>query len=300
MRLVNEWQEEDLDLVVKANEKENINIDYKASEALNFDDKMKLNNSNRTLGQKHRDELIRDVAAIANAEGGIIIYGIEERTGGYPKRIDDGYDAKKTSADRIEQILVTNIHPRLEGFSIRPIELKSKGSNKFAFVLSIAKASTNVPHQADDKLYYKRHEATRMVMDDYEIRDMMRRSIEFGRKFGVARDLLMEIRRIIAAASERSQLGSDHMPRSRLTITISHDLRASGVSVMSLPRKLRDNAIELVNAVDRYNSVIETTDPGQREEARLTQPLRALLADAQRLGTTICDGILKVLKDEPE
>jgi Putative DNA-binding domain len=125
MRPVNEWEENDLELVVHANEKENINIDYKASEALNFDNKVKLSKSNRILGEKHREDLIRDVAAMANAAGGNIIYGIQENKGGYPKRVDDGYDANKTNADRIEQILVTNIHLRLEGFLVKPIELKS-------------------------------------------------------------------------------------------------------------------------------------------------------------------------------
>jgi predicted HTH transcriptional regulator len=210
---VEDWDENDLELVVQDKQKENVSIDYKASQALNFDDKKPLPKSNRTLGQKHREEMIRDVAAMANAAGGIIIYGIAEEDGGYPDHVDDGYDATKTNADRVEQILITNIHPRLEGLSIKPIELKPKGAGRFAFVLSIPQASLHAPHQADDKLYYKRHEATRMVMDDYEIRDMMRRSIEFGKKFGVARDLLMEVRRLIAAANERSKMPDGLVPK---------------------------------------------------------------------------------------
>jgi predicted HTH transcriptional regulator len=253
---VEDWDENDLELVVQDKQKENVSIDYKASQALNFDDKKPLPKSNRTLGQKHREEMIRDVAAMANAAGGIIIYGIAEEDGGYPDHVDDGYDATKTNADRVEQILITNIHPRLEGLSIKPIELKSK-VGRFAFVLSIPQASLHAPHQADDKLYYKRHEATRMVMDDYEIRDMMRRSIEFGKKFGVARDLLMEVRRLIAAANERSKMPDGLVPKASLIIAVLNDLRASGVAVMSLRRVLRDRTVELVGAVDRYNSTIE-------------------------------------------
>jgi Putative DNA-binding domain len=52
---------------------------YKASAALNFKDKTALKNGKGTLGDKHREELIRDVAAMANAEGGLIIYGIAKR-----------------------------------------------------------------------------------------------------------------------------------------------------------------------------------------------------------------------------
>jgi hypothetical protein len=57
---------------------------------------------------------------------------------------------------------------RLEGFFIRPIELKSKGQGTSAFVIVISKASAHAPHQSDDKLYHKRHDATKLVMDDYE------------------------------------------------------------------------------------------------------------------------------------
>jgi hypothetical protein len=124
---VREWLEADLELVVEANEKENVSIDYKDSRALDFSHQTPMTGVGKALGQKHREDLIRDVAAMANAEGGLIIYGIAERNGGYPDRVDNGIDPRKCSADRITQILVNNIHPRLEGIFIRQIELTSKG-----------------------------------------------------------------------------------------------------------------------------------------------------------------------------
>jgi hypothetical protein len=299
MRNVREWEEGDLDAIVAANEKENVSLDYKASEALNFGDRTAMRDG-RPLGEKHREDLIRDVAAMANAEGGLVIYGIKEKSGGYPKKVDDGIDLSVTNADRIEQILNTNIHPRIEGFFIKPVELKSKGTNKYAFVVYIPKATTNAPHQADDKVYYKRHDATKLPMDDHEVRDMVGRSLEFGRKFGIAWDLLVEIRRIIAAATERSGIGAgQNLPRATLSISVSQSLRTSGVAIMALPQELRQKAGRLINDVDRYNSVIETVDPGQREEARLTEPLRALLRDIIGNGEQICGGLLRVLQDEP-
>lgn len=39
------------------------------------------------------------MAAMANAEGGLIIYGIAERKGGYPDQVDDGIDPKVVDAD---------------------------------------------------------------------------------------------------------------------------------------------------------------------------------------------------------
>jgi predicted HTH transcriptional regulator len=81
----------------------------------------------KPLGEKHREDLIRDVAAMANAEGGLIIYGIKERTGGYPKKVDDGIELKATNPDRIEQILTSNTHPRVEELFIRRVKVKRKG-----------------------------------------------------------------------------------------------------------------------------------------------------------------------------
>jgi hypothetical protein len=255
---------------------------------------------NRPLGAKHREDLIRDVSAFANAEGGLIIYGIKEKRGGYPKEVDDGTDLNTTNLDRIEQILTTNIHPRIEGLFIKPVELKSKGAGKYGFVVCIPKATTNAPHQADDKIYYKRHDATKLPMDDHEIRDMVGRSLEFGRKFGIAWDLLVEVRRIFAAATERSKIDKgQYLPRTSLYIAVSQSLRTSGVAVMALPQALRQKAAKLINDVDKYNSIIETVDPGQREEARLNDPLRALLSEIIANGDQICSGLLKVLEDEP-
>ena len=68
---------------------------------------------------------------------------------------------------------------------------------------------------------------------------------------------------------------------------------------MALPKGLRQKAAKLINDVDRYNSIIETVDPGQREEARLNDTLRALLSEIIANGNEICGGLLKVLEDEP-
>ena len=53
---------------------------------------------------------------MANAEGELIIYGIAERTGGYPDHVDAGIDPGAVHADTVEQIILSNIHPRVEAF----------------------------------------------------------------------------------------------------------------------------------------------------------------------------------------
>jgi hypothetical protein len=300
MKAVHEWDESDLDQIVQADQKETTTLDYKASAALLFKNRTTLTDGKGTLGDKHRQDMIRDVASMANAEGGLIIYGIAERSGGYPDCIDDGVDPKIVSAEQIEQIILSNINPRVEGVFVHRIDLKSKRSGRCAFVISIPKARTNAPHQADDKLYYKRHDATKSAMGDNEIRDMIGRSLEFGRKFGIAWDLLVEISRILAAAESRSRIAAaEWIPRQTLVISVSNSLRSSGVAIMSLPLDLRGKAAELIGDVDEYNSEIETVDWGQKDQARLTDKLRGLLKSIIENGNEICDGLSDVLKDQP-
>ncbi|WP_426423252.1 AlbA family DNA-binding domain-containing protein [Bradyrhizobium genosp. A] len=298
MKDVRDWDETDLDLIVKAGQKETTTLDYKDSEALNFRDKKQRSDGKGTLGDKHRQDLIRDVASMANAEGGLIIYGIAERTGGYPKNVDDGA-APASISDQIEQIILHNINPHVEGAFAHPVALKSKGMGTFAFVVAIPKAQMNAPHQSDDKLYYRRRDATKLLMDDNEIRDMIGRSLEFGKKFGITWDLLIEMRRIVAAARERQQGQSisGGVPGEVLVIGVSPGLRSSGVAVMSLPKPLRMKAAELITAVDEYNSFVQVAD-GQRLLSG-SSSLRSLLQTLVKNGEEICAGLEEVLKDQP-
>jgi hypothetical protein len=300
MKEIRDWDESDLNLVVEAGQKETTNLEYKNSAALNFRDQTQVTKGKGKLGEKHREDLVRDVASMANAEGGTIIYGIAERKGGYPDHIDDGVDPATVSAEQIAQIILSNINPRVEGFFLHRIELTSKGQGKCSFVISIPKAQKNAPHQSDDKVYYRRHDATTLKMDDNAIRDAIGRSLEFGRKFGIAWDLRVEVRRIVADAEGRSRIANNnHFPRQQLVIPISRGLRTSGVAIMSLPQPLREAAASLIGDIDIYNSEIETVDPGQHERARLTEPLYALLRSIIDGGTQIYGGLSEVLKDQP-
>jgi hypothetical protein len=300
MRDVREWEESDLDLVVAADQRETTTLDYKDSAALDFKNQTQLTKGRGKLGEKHRKDLVRDVASMANAEGGTIIYGIAERSGGYPDRIDDGVDPATVSAEQIEQIIHSNINPRVEGFFIRRIDLPSKRLGTCAFVISIPKAQKNAPHQADDKLYYRRHDTTTLTMGDNEIRDVIGRSLEFGRKFGIAWDMLVEVRRIVEAVRARLGIAEGiQTARRTLVVGVSPSLRSSGVAVMALPRVLRSKAAALVGDLDQYNSLIETSDPGQRDNTRLNRPMRELLGMVEKNGMEITDGLREVLKDQP-
>jgi hypothetical protein len=146
----------DLERLVSDEIQESLTLDYKASPALAKD-------------SKARDELCKDVSALANSAGGQLVYGIEEKDH-KPIRVDEG----NTSVTRewIEQVLGSNVQPRILGLVITPIQL-SKG---FSYVISVPQSVSRGAHQSPDKKYYKRQNFQSTAMDDYEIRDVMKRA----------------------------------------------------------------------------------------------------------------------------
>jgi Putative DNA-binding domain len=110
-----------------------------------------------------------DVSAFADSAGGQIIYGIEEKDR-KPTKVDQGSDLTR---EWVEQVIDSNVQPRLEGLVITPIPV---GGGRHAYVLTIPQASARAPHQALDKRYYKRQNFQSVPMEDYEIRDTLRRA----------------------------------------------------------------------------------------------------------------------------
>jgi len=147
----------DLDRLIAEDIQESLTLDYKASPALAKD-------------SKSRDELCKDVTAFANSAGGQIVYGIEEDKH-VPTKLDDGADLSITK-EWIEQVIDSRVQPRIEGLVITPIQL-AKG---LGFVITIPQATSRAPHQAPDKKYYKRQNFQSSPMEDYEIRDSLRRA----------------------------------------------------------------------------------------------------------------------------
>jgi hypothetical protein len=149
--------EADLQRLVDDAIQESLTLDYKASPALAKD-------------SKSRDELCKDVSALANSAGGQIIYGLEEKDQ-KPFRIDDGA-AGGISREWIEQVIDSNVQPRILGLVIVPIQL-AKG---YAYVITVPQSTSRGAHQAPDKKYYKRQNFQSVAMEDYEIRDVMKRA----------------------------------------------------------------------------------------------------------------------------
>lgn len=145
----------DLQCLIDDEIQESLTLDYKASASLAKD-------------SKSRDELCKDVSAFANSAGGQIIYGIEEKDR-LPTKIDAGSELTR---EWIEQVIGSNIQPRLQGLVITPIQLSAA---RYAYLLTIPASKT--AHQAPDKKYYRRFNFESVPMHDYEIRDVMKRAM---------------------------------------------------------------------------------------------------------------------------
>ena len=141
---------------------ESISLDYKAADALQ-----------NTDGKKK--EIAKDVSAMANSAGGIIVYGIKEFSDDERRHLPEGITPiyrDTFSKEQLEQIISNNISPKIEGLRIYPITLSDP--NEAIYVVEIPQSHT--AHQnTRDKRYYKRYNFESVAMDDYEIRDIMNR-----------------------------------------------------------------------------------------------------------------------------
>lgn len=153
----------DLQNLISNQVEENLYLDYKAADALM-----------KTDGKKK--EISKDVSAFANSDGGIIIYGIKEFSDPAKRHLPehiDPVDRISISKEWLEQVINSNISPRLDGLKILPISINTI-SNEVVYVVEIPKSNT--AHQAADLRYYKRNNFESVPMYDFEVRDIMNRN----------------------------------------------------------------------------------------------------------------------------
>ncbi|MEZ4828273.1 MAG: ATP-binding protein [Bacteroidia bacterium] len=152
----------DIENLILNQVEENIHLDYKAADALQ-----------KTDGKKK--EISKDISAFANSDGGIVIYGVKEFTEPtkkyLPEKIDP-IDRNLISKEWLEQVINSNVSPRIDGIKIIPISILTE-KDKVVYVVEIPKSNT--AHQAGDQRYYKRFNFESVAMYDYEIRDVMNR-----------------------------------------------------------------------------------------------------------------------------
>lgn len=152
---------EDIKFLIDNSVEESTELEYKCSFA--------------KLNKDWKKELAKDVSAMANSNGGIIIYGLKE------KEISKGHSVpedispistSEMSKDQLSQLLSSNIQPIIDGIEISYIPYDNESG---FYIVSVPQSYT--AHQNKlSHMYHKRRNAVVEAMEDYEIRDVMNRS----------------------------------------------------------------------------------------------------------------------------
>lgn len=153
------WTENALKNFITSETEESLTLEYKAAEALG-----------KSEYQKH--EITKDVSAMANSAGGLIVYGISEYANPDKRHLPEKISpVNRTELPRewLEQV-INSIRPRIDGILIHSVNLKS-GENDVVYVVEIPQSHT--AHQAGNQKYYKRFNFQSVPMEDYEIRDVI-------------------------------------------------------------------------------------------------------------------------------
>lgn len=156
------WSLQAIQQLVQDKQPEVAQIDFKRSEALDFD----------IDGERRKDEFAKDVSSFANAGGGTLIYGVAEAPGGFADSLDLGLDATRMTRDRLYQVLRARVRPPVPRVHVTQILL---ASGRCIFAIDVPQTESG-PHQAPDFIYYERVGTITTKMADYRVRDVMRRS----------------------------------------------------------------------------------------------------------------------------
>jgi len=144
-------KEKDLKELIDNKIEESTSLEYKSLDSL-----------------KNNSEIAKDISAMANSEGGTIVYGITEDDKGFPGKIE--WTSDKKLKDKIDQVLFSQINRKIEGCEIKEIH-SDRDKKRFVIVVIIPKSEL-APHQAGNKKYYRRSNSRVREMEHGEIEDL--------------------------------------------------------------------------------------------------------------------------------
>ncbi len=149
-------KQEDIEAFIENKINESTTLEFKDSKSLN-DNK----------------EISKDISAMANSEGGVIIYGLCDDDGDYaPERVEWINDNQLI--EKIEQIVQSKITPKIEGLQIKKVQ-NDKNINHFVIIVTVPKSDI-APHQdsrdSNQRRYWRRNGYTIRQMEHYEIEDL--------------------------------------------------------------------------------------------------------------------------------
>lgn len=159
------YTKKEIDNFISSNAEESINLDFKRGDALR-------KGATDKEREKIKSDIAKDVSAFANSDGGIIVYGIEEKN----HKADSLHfvDGNEFTKEMLEQIINTRIQRKIDGLIIDPIRYNNK-IEQTIYVVKIPR-SINAPHITSDKKFYRRYNFESVAMEEYEIRNLYSRT----------------------------------------------------------------------------------------------------------------------------
>lgn len=146
-----------LDLIENEIE-ESIYLEFKAGEALGRSD-------------NKRKEISKDVSAFANSDGGVIIYGLNEKN--HKAHSLSFIDGNEFTKEWLEQIISSSIQRKISDLNIVPVRFENK-IEKTIYIVKIPK-SFETPHMCKENRFYRRYNFESVQMEEYEIRELYNR-----------------------------------------------------------------------------------------------------------------------------
>lgn len=123
----------------------------------------------RAIDDRQKAEIAKDVSAFANADGGVIIYGLNEDRNTHKAVGLSFVGTSKYSKEWLENVIHSNIHRKIDDLRIHKID-NPQNSNESIYVVKIPR-SPNAPHMSLDNKFYKRANFKVIAMEEYEVRD---------------------------------------------------------------------------------------------------------------------------------
>lgn len=218
-------------------------IDNKIEESLTLEYKRELNNK----------QIAIEVSAFANTEGGIIVYGLLDKDKiptGTSWVVDSGVE------ERIQNVIMTAIHPKVEGVKIVRLPNPSCDSEA-VFVVDVPK-SLETTHMAHNR-YYRRRGSVSTPMEDIEVKNTM---FSTGRRAALRYEIAQNLELAIRTQKMMDQIYN--IPsRSRRPIALIpfhtyawNAVVASGF-LYSLGDNLAERLVKAYSLVHEINSLIE-------------------------------------------
>ncbi|WP_299529045.1 helix-turn-helix domain-containing protein [Ulvibacterium sp.] len=134
---------------------EGLNLEFKSGEALQ-------------KTPRNKKEISKDIAAMANSNGGLIIYGLLEKD-----NVADSFvyvDGNSFTKESLEQIISSTIKRLIPNLKIFPIR-KDDDISKSIYIVQIPESSES-PHMSVDKRFYLRNNFGVAPMEEYQVRNL--------------------------------------------------------------------------------------------------------------------------------